>query len=84
MLFRSVTCEQWKDTLYRITPSGRAYWEENVRGRRKRPRDAAVVPRWTIAQMAAAQSPVSVWDLPRVPFVWDKKKEMRDAAADDR
>lgn len=78
-----VTCDRWKDTLYRITPAGRAYWERKIKGKRRRPTSAQPVPRWSIAQMAAAMSPVSVWDLPRVPFTWDKKQEQRNAATLD-
>lgn len=74
-----VVCKQWKDTLYRITPEGRSYWEANVKGRRHRPSSAGPVPRWTSAQLAVAQSPVSVWDLARVPFTWDKKKEQQES-----
>jgi hypothetical protein len=74
LAWAGVRCDQWKDTLYRITPAGRAYWEENIKGKRRRPAKAPPVPRWTTAQIAAATSPTSVWDLARVPFVWKKQE----------
>jgi len=70
-----VVRKEWKDTLYRVTPAGRAYWGENVKDQRKRPAAASPVPRWTQGQLAAAQSPVSVFDLPRAPWRWNKRIE---------
>lgn len=67
--------KEWKDTLYRVSPEGRAYWEANIKGQRRRPRAADPVPRWTTAQLAAAQSPVSVFDLARAPWNWNKRLE---------
>lgn len=72
-----VTREEWKDTLYAITPEGMAYWVEHIRGKRTRPKTADPLPRWSTAKLAAAQSPVWVFDLPRVPWRWDKKGEQK-------
>lgn len=83
LVWAGVACRQWKESIYQITPAGRAYWEQNIKGKRKRPTSADPIPRWSTAQRAAAESPVSVWDLARVPFLWDKKSEQGIAAADD-
>lgn len=70
-----VSCKEWKDAIYRITPAGLAYWEENVRGKRRRPTSADPVPKYSTAKLAAAMSPVDVFDLARAPWRWDKKLE---------
>ena len=67
--------EEWKDVLYRITDEGLSHWTKFIRGKRTRPSKASEVPRWRRAQLAAAYSPTSVFDLARVPYRWDKKAE---------
>lgn len=65
--------DEWKDSLYAITDQGMAYWEEHLKGKRKRPGTADPVPRYSLAKRTAAVSPVDVFDLPRAPWIWRKR-----------
>ena len=61
--------------IYRITGKGRAYWSLKLDGIQKRPKKAQPAPRWTLAQMTAAQFPTSVFDLDRAPMNFGKWKD---------
>jgi hypothetical protein len=57
--------DRHSDVLYAPTPRGRAHWHKHVSGRRQARRN---FPRFSTAQLTAAQSPVDVFDLARVPW----------------
>lgn len=61
--------------IYRISAKGRAYWSLKLDGIKKRPKKAQPAPRWTLAQMTAAQYPTSVFDLDRAPVNFGKWKD---------
>lgn len=64
-----------RHVLYRISPQGLQYWADNIRDAPRRKPSVWQPPRWTHAQKAVAQSPVSVFDLPRVPIKFGRWKD---------
>jgi len=56
------------DVLYGVTEEGHAYWEKNVKGRRRQSAATATFPRYRESQMVAACNPCDVFDLARAPW----------------
>jgi hypothetical protein len=69
------------EDIYAITPEGREFWEQNVKGRRSRPKTASSPPRWSTAQIAAAVGPRDVWSMSVVPWRWSFAAERAAEAA---
>lgn len=67
--------EQWKDTLYCITPLGQKFWADNLQGKRVRPRLLTDIPRFSVARYAVLHGPREVFDLADMPWRWSMKRE---------
>ena len=67
--------ERHNDVLYGPTPEGLAFWEANVKGKRRETRATAALPKYSQAKLAVAMGPRDVFDLARVPW---RHKLMRD------
>jgi hypothetical protein len=65
------------EILWGPTTRGHTYWKKYLKGSLHRSSKASPLKRWTHGQLAAAQSPRSVFDLARVPWVWSAEEEHR-------